>query len=92
MSDETWPFQSMNRCHGREEVPSYDRDLLGTNTHKCMGLAKRVVCGWSQALIRPFEGSKGGGFGLIGSTKTYAHFLEPNRMGELERATQHLFV
>ncbi|CAL2247127.1 unnamed protein product [Prunus armeniaca] len=28
MSDETWPFQSMNRCHGQEEVPSDDRDLF----------------------------------------------------------------
>ncbi|CAL8076792.1 unnamed protein product [Prunus armeniaca] len=28
MSDETWPLQSMNRCHGREEVPSDDRDLF----------------------------------------------------------------
>ncbi|CAL9020641.1 unnamed protein product, partial [Prunus brigantina] len=31
MLDKTQPFPFMNRCPGREEVPFYDRDLLGTN-------------------------------------------------------------
>ncbi|CAL2238761.1 unnamed protein product [Prunus armeniaca] len=54
MSDETWPFQSMNKCHGREEVPSDDRDLLGTNIASTS--LDSSVATWAEAEWIPRDG------------------------------------
>ncbi|CAL2253864.1 unnamed protein product [Prunus armeniaca] len=50
MSYETWPFQSMNRCHSREEIPSDDRDLLGTNNVRVTFADTHPI-----SIVRPWE-------------------------------------
>ncbi|CAL9012135.1 unnamed protein product [Prunus brigantina] len=50
-----WPRPIfMNKCHGREEVPSYDRDLLGTNIAPTS--LDSSVAAWAEAEWIPRDG------------------------------------
>ncbi|CAL8992007.1 unnamed protein product, partial [Prunus brigantina] len=54
MLDKTRPFPPINRCHGREEVPSGDRVLLGTNIAPTS--LDSSVAAWPEAEWIPRDG------------------------------------